>query len=126
MFIQFKCDLVWNCMRVNKQGLPKPGSSPLRFPVLPALPALLGHTHAQARASAVPEMSSSVNAGMAPKASVNAGQSRFPKTIEHQVMSSLHTAAHHSPPVAVAFPSPDDSGSYDTGAALPGPGPDGH
>lgn len=96
MFIQFKCDLVWNCMRVNKQGLPKPGSSALQFPTHPAL---MGHVHAQARPSTVPEMSSDVNAGMAPKASDDAGPSHFPKTF---VLCLLHTVAHHSQPVAVA------------------------
>lgn len=84
------------------------------LPYSPCNPYAAGAYSRSARASAVPEMSSGVNAGMAPKASVNAGQSCFPKTFERQVMSSLHTAAHHSPPVAVSFPSPDDSGSYDT------------
>lgn len=112
-----KCDLMWIACESTNKVCPSLGRCPCPFPVHPGP---LGHAHAQTRASAVPDISSDVNAGMAPKAQENAGLSRIPKTF---VLCSPYTVAHHSQPVAVAFLSPNDSGSYDT--VLPGPGPDG-
>ena len=112
MFIQFKCDLMLIACEPTSKVCPSLGGGPC---AVPARPASLGHAHAQARASAVPEMSSDVNAGMTPKASDDAGLSRFPKTF---VLCSPHTAAYLIQDVSVAFPSPDDSGSYDTGLVL--------
>lgn len=87
-------------MRVSKQGLPKPGSSPCA----PSLPlrrcaAALGPFRTrtrwatETRVAAVPEMSSALDAGIEAKGQGprSAGLSRFPNTLSAR---SCHAGAH--------------------------------